>query len=130
MRCVPQVHGIVNDTIKFVEGVLTTEMNSALDNPVSWKYFLSLSLSLFLSRIHTHTHTHTHKAYMVPSSCVVVYELCIQQIAFLFHVNNCPLNSPTYSFFVCARKYNVMIILLSSTHSTYHTLYCCGSVFL
>ena len=35
MRCVPQVHGIVNDTIKFVGGVLTTEMNSALDNPVS-----------------------------------------------------------------------------------------------
>ena len=35
MRCVPQVHGIVNDTIKFVKGVLVTEMNSALDNPVS-----------------------------------------------------------------------------------------------
>jgi histidine ammonia-lyase len=35
MRCVPQVHGIVNDTIKFVGGVLTTEINSALDNPVS-----------------------------------------------------------------------------------------------
>lgn len=30
-----QVHGIVNDTIEFVKGVLTTEMNSATDNPVS-----------------------------------------------------------------------------------------------
>ena len=45
MRCVPQVHGVVHDTIKFVRDVLTTEMNSALDNPVS----LSLSLSLSLS---------------------------------------------------------------------------------
>ncbi len=30
-----QVHGIVNDTIEFVRGILTTEMNSATDNPVS-----------------------------------------------------------------------------------------------
>ena len=35
MRCVPQVHGVVHDTIQFVKGVITTEMNSALDNPVS-----------------------------------------------------------------------------------------------
>lgn len=34
MRCVPQVHGVVNDTINFVRGILTTEMNSALDNPL------------------------------------------------------------------------------------------------
>ena len=35
LRCCPQVHGIVNDTIAFVRGILTTEMNSAQDNPVS-----------------------------------------------------------------------------------------------
>ena len=35
MRCVPQVHGIVNDTIEFVKGIIHTEINSALDNPVS-----------------------------------------------------------------------------------------------
>lgn len=35
MRCVPQVHGVVSDTIQFVDGIITTEMNSALDNPVS-----------------------------------------------------------------------------------------------
>ena len=34
MRCVPQVHGVVNDTVDFVKGILLTEMNSALDNPV------------------------------------------------------------------------------------------------
>ena len=34
MRCVPQVHGVVNDTINFVKGIIETEMNSALDNPV------------------------------------------------------------------------------------------------
>ena len=28
LRCVPQVHGIVHDTLGFVDGVLTTEMNS------------------------------------------------------------------------------------------------------
>lgn len=34
MRCVPQVHGITSDTIQFVKGIITTEMNSALDNPM------------------------------------------------------------------------------------------------
>ncbi|XP_071784273.1 histidine ammonia-lyase-like [Asterias amurensis] len=34
LRCCPQVHGIVNDTIDFVQGILTTEMNSATDNPM------------------------------------------------------------------------------------------------
>lgn len=30
----PQVHGIVHDTIEFVRRILTTEMNSATDNPM------------------------------------------------------------------------------------------------
>ncbi|KAL9982894.1 hypothetical protein ACROYT_G005005 [Oculina patagonica] len=34
LRCCPQVHGVVNDTIDFVQDVITTEMNSATDNPV------------------------------------------------------------------------------------------------
>jgi len=34
LRCCPQVHGIAHDTIEFVRGVITTEMNSATDNPV------------------------------------------------------------------------------------------------
>ncbi|VDI61586.1 histidine ammonia-lyase [Mytilus galloprovincialis] len=34
LRCCPQVHGIVNDTIDFVKGILTTEINSATDNPM------------------------------------------------------------------------------------------------
>jgi len=34
LRCCPQVHGIVNDTIDFAEEVITTEMNSATDNPI------------------------------------------------------------------------------------------------
>ena len=29
-----QVHGIVHDTIDFVENILVTEMNSATDNPM------------------------------------------------------------------------------------------------
>ena len=35
LRCCPQVHGIVHDTIDFVRGIITTEMNSATDNPVN-----------------------------------------------------------------------------------------------
>ena len=35
LRCIPQVHGVVHDTLKFVRDILTTEMNSATDNPVS-----------------------------------------------------------------------------------------------
>ncbi|KAM7414861.1 hypothetical protein PAMA_019604 [Pampus argenteus] len=34
MRCCPQVHGVVNDTIKFVQNIINTEINSATDNPM------------------------------------------------------------------------------------------------
>jgi len=34
LRCIPQVHGIVHDTIQFSYGVLHTECNSATDNPM------------------------------------------------------------------------------------------------
>ncbi|KAH0512778.1 Histidine ammonia-lyase [Microtus ochrogaster] len=33
LRCCPQVHGVVNDTIAFVKDIITTELNSATDNP-------------------------------------------------------------------------------------------------
>lgn len=32
-----QVHGVVNDTIAFVQKVISTELNSATDNPVSFR---------------------------------------------------------------------------------------------
>ncbi|XP_068242640.1 histidine ammonia-lyase-like [Palaemon carinicauda] len=34
LRCCPQVHGIVHDTLHFVRGIVTDEMNSATDNPI------------------------------------------------------------------------------------------------
>ncbi|XP_065067185.1 histidine ammonia-lyase-like [Rhopilema esculentum] len=34
LRCCPQVHGITRDTIEFVKKILTTELNSATDNPM------------------------------------------------------------------------------------------------
>uniref|UniRef100_A0A915EF11 Histidine ammonia-lyase n=1 Tax=Ditylenchus dipsaci TaxID=166011 RepID=A0A915EF11_9BILA len=34
LRCVPQVHGVVHDTIEFAKSILTTEINSATDNPL------------------------------------------------------------------------------------------------
>ena len=34
LRCIPQVHGAVRDTISFAEKVITTEINSATDNPL------------------------------------------------------------------------------------------------
>ncbi|XP_078091302.1 histidine ammonia-lyase-like [Mustelus asterias] len=34
LRCCPQVHGVVNDTIAFVKTILVTEMNSVTDNPI------------------------------------------------------------------------------------------------
>jgi len=33
-RCVPQVHGAVKDTIRYVKSVIDTEINSATDNPM------------------------------------------------------------------------------------------------
>ncbi len=37
MRCIPQVHGVVIDTIKFCKIIIETEMNSATDNPMVLK---------------------------------------------------------------------------------------------
>ncbi|XP_071350967.1 histidine ammonia-lyase [Trachinotus anak] len=34
MRCCPQVHGVANDTITFVQNIINTEINSATDNPM------------------------------------------------------------------------------------------------
>ncbi|XP_012519500.1 PREDICTED: histidine ammonia-lyase [Propithecus coquereli] len=34
LRCCPQVHGVVNDTIAFVKNIIITELNSATDNPM------------------------------------------------------------------------------------------------
>jgi len=34
LRCVPQVHGVVHDTIEFVKRIMDTELNSATDNPM------------------------------------------------------------------------------------------------
>ncbi|KAJ8006991.1 hypothetical protein DPEC_G00112940 [Dallia pectoralis] len=34
LRCIPQVHGVVIDTIAFVKNLLLTEINSATDNPL------------------------------------------------------------------------------------------------
>lgn len=34
LRCIPQVHGPVRDTLEYVEKMLTIEMNSATDNPM------------------------------------------------------------------------------------------------
>ena len=34
LRCIPQVHGAVRDTLKFCRTTFSTEMNSAVDNPL------------------------------------------------------------------------------------------------
>ena len=34
LRCIPQIHGITIDTLRFVRQFLTTELNSATDNPM------------------------------------------------------------------------------------------------
>jgi len=34
LRCTPQVHGAVRETLAFVRGILETEVNSATDNPL------------------------------------------------------------------------------------------------
>lgn len=34
LRCIPQVHGVTNDVLLFVRGILETEINSATDNPI------------------------------------------------------------------------------------------------
>ena len=44
LRCTPQVHGISHDTIAFVRGIITTEMNSATDNPVIYSFELKKTI--------------------------------------------------------------------------------------
>lgn len=34
LRCIPQVHGVCNDTVAWVEDILESEVNSATDNPM------------------------------------------------------------------------------------------------
>lgn len=34
LRCIPQVHGAILDTIKYAKGIIETEINSATDNPL------------------------------------------------------------------------------------------------
>ncbi|XP_066935893.1 histidine ammonia-lyase-like [Clytia hemisphaerica] len=34
LRCCPQVHGVVHDTIEFVKSIISVELNSATDNPM------------------------------------------------------------------------------------------------
>jgi hypothetical protein len=34
LRCVPQIHGVCRDTLRFVHSLLTVEINSATDNPM------------------------------------------------------------------------------------------------
>lgn len=34
LRCAPQIHGVVHDTIQFVKNIINVEMNSATDNPM------------------------------------------------------------------------------------------------
>ena len=62
LRCTPQVHGVAIDTIKFVEGIITTEMNSALDNPVSFIYNIMHDLC-------SGPNTHTHTPIITPRTC-------------------------------------------------------------
>jgi len=38
LRCVPQVHGIVHDTIHFCRNILNVELNSATDNPMCFTH--------------------------------------------------------------------------------------------
>jgi histidine ammonia-lyase len=37
LRCAPQVHGPVRDALDYIDKILTTEMNSATDNPLIFK---------------------------------------------------------------------------------------------
>jgi histidine ammonia-lyase len=37
MRCAPQVHGPVADALDYIEGIVTTELNSATDNPLMFE---------------------------------------------------------------------------------------------
>ena len=38
LRCIPQVHGAVRDTIRYCRSVFETEMNSAVDNPLVFPF--------------------------------------------------------------------------------------------
>lgn len=49
LRCAPQIHGIVNDTIGFVKHILNTELNSATDNPMVFTGNIEASTDLKVS---------------------------------------------------------------------------------
>lgn len=43
LRCAPQVHGAVRDTVEYVNGIVTTEINAATDNPLLFEGDLAIS---------------------------------------------------------------------------------------
>jgi len=53
LRCIPQVHGVVNETVHFVYKILLTEMNSATDNPMVFPWGAAADVHS-LSQARTH----------------------------------------------------------------------------
>jgi len=59
LACYGQVHGIVNDTLEFVRKILSVEINSTTDNPVSLR--LSSLPPFFFFQHFCHLYAHTFK---------------------------------------------------------------------
>ncbi|KAF0980036.1 hypothetical protein FDP41_001189 [Naegleria fowleri] len=55
LRCIPQVHGVVNDTVEFCRSVMENELNAATDNPM---VFIDPSGSKVPNSRHIHFEDH------------------------------------------------------------------------
>ncbi|KAK2167286.1 hypothetical protein LSH36_30g07024 [Paralvinella palmiformis] len=87
LRCCPQVHGIVNDTISFVRGVLTTELNSAQDNPLPYES-LHGAIQFDPIRIDMQQHDEPYAAsghMEALSSVYVLFHFCLSENKVLCH---------------------------------------------
>ncbi|CAJ1056356.1 histidine ammonia-lyase [Xyrichtys novacula] len=71
MRCCPQVHGVCNDTIKFVQNIINTEINSATDNPM-----------VFAERGETISGGNFHGEYPAKVCILSVKNQCLLEILF------------------------------------------------
>ena len=97
------MHGIAHDTIEFVQGIITTEMNSATDNPI-----------VFAERGETVSAGNFHGEY--PAKALDYLAIGVHELASMSERRVARLCNPAYSelpaFLVTLRLFNTWTIEL------------------
>jgi histidine ammonia-lyase len=76
LRCTPQVHGIVHDTIAFCKSILNVELNSGTDNPMVFKDIEGSEINGWNEQIVSGGNFHgEYPAKSVDYACIAIQEI-------------------------------------------------------